>query len=46
MPTVWLLMFINVNNHFSSPVAIFATKDACLTTAKTEWRGPPIHKRT
>ena len=38
MPTVWLLMFMNVNNQVSSPVAIFATKDACLTTAKTEWR--------
>lgn len=38
MPTVWLLLFINLNNHVSSPVAIFSSRSACLTTARIEWR--------
>jgi len=38
MVTVWLLMFLNLTNHESVPVALFSGKAACLTTARTEWR--------
>lgn len=35
--TVWLLTFVNLNNHASTSAGVFMTEEACIQTAAYEY---------